>query len=71
MKWQLASTEIAPERDLIPSGIYHAYADGVGETACGLRLGLDVRMIPDFPWEKRGRGAYGDDCPVCAGAIDE
>jgi hypothetical protein len=70
MTWHLASTEIAPERDLIPSGVFHAYWDGVGETACGLRLGLDVRMFPDSFWGGRGHG-YGDDCPVCADAVDE
>jgi hypothetical protein len=69
MTWQLANTEIAAARDLIPAGVYHAYQDGVGETACGLRLGLDVRMFPDSAWEGRGRGTYGEDCPVCAAAV--
>ena len=68
--WQLASTEIEPVRDLVPSGVFHAYRDGVGETACGLRLGLDVRMFPGCPWGERAR-AHGDDCPVCAATADE
>lgn len=67
--WQLASTEIAPERDLIPSGVFHAYRDGVGATACGLRLGLDVRLFPGFPWERRGL-THGEDCSVCAAAVN-
>jgi hypothetical protein len=69
MMWQLASTDIAPERDLVPSGVYHAYQDGVGTTACGLRLGLGVRLFPHLPWERRGLGTYGEDCPVCAAAV--
>jgi hypothetical protein len=71
MTWQLASTEIAPERDVIPAGVYHAYQDAVGETACGLRLGRDVRMFPGSPWGGRGRGTYSDDCRVCAAAVAE
>ncbi len=70
MMWQLASTDIAPERDLVPAGVYHAYQDGVGETACGLRLGLDVRLFPNFPLERRGRGECGNGCPVCAEAAE-
>lgn len=66
--WQLASTEIAPERDLIPSDVYHVYCDGVGTTGCGLRLDLDVRLFPCVPWERLDRGPYGEDCPVCADA---
>lgn len=67
--WQLASTEIAPERDLIPSGTFHAYQDWVGRTPCGLRLGLDVRLFPNFAWERRD-STRGTDCPVCSAAVE-
>jgi len=69
MMCQLASTEIAPERDLIPSGVFHAYQDGVGRTACGLRLELDVRLFPNFPWERRD-STYGQDCSACSAAVE-
>ncbi|MGB8649993.1 MAG: hypothetical protein WCD35_04960 [Mycobacteriales bacterium] len=70
MLWQLASTAIAPERDLIAAGVFHAYQDGVGETACGLQLGLDVRLFPGVPWESRGQETYGQDCPICVVAVN-
>jgi len=60
--YRLASTDIAPSRDLIPSGRLHAYTDGVGTTICGLELGRLVRLFPDSLWEQRGSGT---DCPVC------
>ena len=61
--YRLASTtDIAPIRDLTPSGTLHAYTDVVGTTVCGLMLGRQVRLFPGALWEQRGSGT---DCPVC------
>jgi hypothetical protein len=61
--YRLAATDIAPTRDLSPSGTLHAYTDGVGTTVCGLELGRQVRLFPDTLWEER---TSGRDCPACA-----
>jgi hypothetical protein len=67
VEYELASTEILPERDLTPSGVFHAWRNGVAGTVCGLELGREVRLYPGFPWARRGRD-NGEDCPVCAAA---
>jgi hypothetical protein len=65
--YYLAATDIAPKRDLTPSGTLHAYADGVGTTVCGLELGREVRLFPDSLWNRQRPGTV---CPVCAEGIE-